>query len=222
MLQTIKNKFYKKFHTSFAKSGIDLQVFQILQQKKIGTYVDVGSHHPILANNTFFFYLRNWTGICIDPNPEFTKLYQNKRSKDIFLNVGISDQSDIALNYYKLKDGLSARNSFSEEYINSNNLHGSIDQIIPIKIMTLKEVFNQNILNQPIDFLTIDCEGFDFNVLKSNDWNKYRPKVVCIETHEKLQNDLVSESAIFMNQIGYTLKGKTMQGEHVGSLLFME
>jgi FkbM family methyltransferase len=222
MLQTIKNKFYKKFHTSFAKSGIDLQVFQILQQKKVGTYVDVGSHHPILANNTFFFYLRNWRGICIDPNPEFSKLYKSKRPQDAFLNVGISDKSEGALNYYKLKEGLSARNSFSEDYINSNNLHGSIDQIIPIKIMTLKEVFNQNILNQPIDFLTIDCEGLDLNVLKSNDWNKYRPKVVCIETHEKLQNDLVSESAIFMNQIGYTLKGKTIQGEYVGSLLFME
>ncbi len=222
MLQTIKNKFYKKFHTSFAKSGIDLQVFQILQQKKTGTYVDVGSHHPILANNTFFFYLRNWRGICIDPNPAFSKLYKSKRPEDIFLNIGISDKSEDVLNYYTLKEGLSARNSFSEEYISSNNLHESIEQIIPIKIMTLNEVFNQNMLTPAIDFLSVDCEGFDFSVLKSNDWNKYRPKVVCIETHDKLQNDLVSESTIFMNQIGYTLKGKTMQGAHVGSLLFME
>ncbi len=222
MLQTIKNKFYKKFHTSFAKSGIDIQVFQILQQKKVGTYVDVGSHHPILANNTFFFYLRNWRGICIDPNPEFSELYKIKRPSDIFLNVGISNQPDITLNYYKLKKGLSARNSFSEEYINSNNLHGSIEQIIPIKIKTLKEVFNQNMSNRGIDFLSIDCEGLDLNVLKSNDWNKYRPTIVCIETHDDLQNDLLSESAKFMNEVGYTLKGKTMQGEHVGSLLFME
>ena len=91
-----------------------------------------------------------------------------------------------------------------------------------VKIKTLKEVFNQNMSNRGIDFLSIDCEGLDLNVLKSNDWNKYRPTIVCIETHDDLQNDLHSESAKFMNEVGYTLKGKTMQGANVGSLLFME
>lgn len=221
MLQAIKNKFYKKFHTSFAKSGLDLQVFQMLQQKKTGFFVDIGSHHPILANNSFFFSLRGWRGICVDPNPEFSNLYRKKRPKDLFLNIGISSQSNTQLNYYKLKKGLSARNSFSEEYIYSNKLQESIEEIIPVKVMSLKEVFDKYLKVDKIDFLSIDCEGLDFEVLKSNDWEKYRPKIVCIETHGTLQNDLISESTIFMAKHGYSLKGKTMQGAHVGTLFFM-
>ena len=222
MLQPIKNKFYKKFHTSFAKSGVDLQLFQILKQKKNGFFVDIGSHHPIIANNTFFFHLRGWRGICVDPNPEFASMYKKKRPEDIFLNVGISSQTEASLNYYKLRKELSARNSFSKEYINNNNLNENVEQIISIKIMSLTEVFSQNCSTTPIDILSVDCEGLDFDVLKSNDWNKYRPKIVCIETHDTLENDLISETANFMNQAGYTIKGKTMQGEHVGTLFFME
>jgi hypothetical protein len=55
MIQKIKNRFYLKFKTSFAKSGIDIQLFQMLKQKSKGFYVDVGSHHPIKSNNSFFF-----------------------------------------------------------------------------------------------------------------------------------------------------------------------
>ena len=76
MIQKIKNAFYKKFKTSFAKSGMDLQLFQMLKQKQNGFYVDVGSHHPILTSNTFFFYLRGWNGVCIDPNPDFLNIYE--------------------------------------------------------------------------------------------------------------------------------------------------
>lgn len=222
MFQEIKNKFYKKFHTAFAKSGVDLQVFQILQQKKNGFFVDIGSHHPVIANNTYFFHLRGWNGICVDPNPELVRLYKKIRPENIFLNVGISNQTETSLNYYKLKKGLSARNSFSREYIYSNNLQESIEEIIPIKTMSLQQVFEENLAVATIDFLSVDCEGLDFEVLQSNNWEKYRPKIVCIETHDTLQNDLISESANFMANVGYSLKGKTMQGAHVGTLFFME
>ena len=83
-------------------------------------------------------------------------------------------------------------------------------------------IFDQSLKSTQIDFLSIDCEGLDYEILKSNDWNKYRPKIVCIETHGNLGQDYESEPTKFMNKIGYSLKGKTLQGEHVGTLFFME
>jgi len=223
MLQKIKNVFYRKFKTSFAKSGMDLQLYQMLKQKSYGFYVDVGSHHPILTSNTFFFYLRGWGGVCIDPNPEFVNLYQEKRPKDIFLNIGISNSSEHEMNYYKLKDELSERNSFSKEYIETNNLMDYVSEIIPIKIKPLSKVFSEiKIPDTGIDFLTVDCEGLDLEVLKSNDWNRYRPKIVIIETYGVLKEDLNSLSSKYMESVGYTLTGKTIQGQFIGILVFVE
>lgn len=223
MLQKIKNLFYRKFKTSFAKSGIDIQMFQILKQNNKGFYIDIGSHHPIKGSNSFFFYLQGWNGICVDPNPEFLEKYKKKRPKDIFLNIGISDTLESQLNYYKLRKELSERNSFSEEYIIDNKLMNDVQEIIPIQINTLVQIFsNYEIPKSGIDFLSIDCEGLDLQVLKSNDWNRYRPKIVIVETHEYfIENDMCSTQVQYMKSVGYILKGKTIQGEHVGNLIFV-
>ena len=213
---------YKRFHTSFAKSGVDLQVYQLLKQKVNGFYIDIGAHHPIKANNTYFFYLKGWRGICIDPNPQFIPLYKQKRPGDIFMNIGISNSDKAELNYYKLRKELSARNSFSEEYINTNNLIKDVESILSIKVKKLKDVLDEvNRKNVEIDFLTIDCEGLDFEVLKSNNWELYRPMIVCIESHQELLDDLSAASTQFMNSVGYTLVGKTMQGKYVGTLFYL-
>lgn len=223
MLQKIKNAFYRKFKTSFAKSGMDLQLYQMFKQKSYGFYVDVGSHHPILTSNTFFFYLRKWEGICIDPNPEFVKLYKEKRPNDTFLNIGISNSSEHEMNYYKLKSELSERNSFSKEYIETNNLTDYVREIIPIKIKPLSKVLSEiNIPDTGIDFLTVDCEGLDLEVLMSNDWNRFRPKIVITETYDFLKEDLYSPLVKYMESLGYILTGKTIQGQFVGILVFVD
>lgn len=223
MIQQLKNRFYKKFKTSFAKSGLDLQVFQMLQQKKKGFFVDIGSHHPIIGNNTFYFYLLGWKGICIDPNPEFIDLYKNKRPNDIFLNIGISDSNQNELEYYQLKKEMSVRNTFSKEYITKHHLEDQIEKIIPIEVKKLANVFEeQQLKNKTIDFLSIDCEGLDFEILKSNNWVDFRPQIICIETHDQLSNDLDSDVTKFMKSMRYNLLGKTLQGKHVGILFFMK
>lgn len=143
-MQLLKNYCYRKFRTSFAKSGEDLQVFQLLKQKTNGTYVDVGSHHPIKGSNSFFFYLRGWTGVCVDPNPDFKLLYLKYRPNDIFLNIGISDEPG-TMEYYRLIDELSVRNSFSKEYIEKNNLNKEVKEINIIEVKPLKTIFDAEI-----------------------------------------------------------------------------
>lgn len=218
-MQLLKNYCYRKFRTSFAKSGEDLQVFQLLKQKTNGTYVDVGSHHPIKGSNSFFFYLRGWTGVCVDPNPDFKPLYLKYRPKDVFLNIGISEEAG-SMEYYRLSDRLSVRNSFSKEYINKNNLNREVKEINIIEVKPLKSIFDAEIPSKQIDFLTIDVEGLDLLVLKGNDWDKYRPSIICVESHLQLNEDLNSLTSEFMRDKDYILFGKTMQGEQVGTLFY--
>ena len=218
-MQWLKNYCYRRFRTSFAKAGEDLQVFQLLKQKSNGIFVDIGSHHPIKGSNSFFFYLRGWTGLCVDPNPDFKPLYLKYRPKDIFLNIGISDEQG-SLEYYKLKDKLSVRNSFSKEYIDKNNLIDEVEQINLIQIKPLKDILDKEMAGKQIDFLTIDVEGLDLEVLKGNNWNKYRPSIICVETHLQLHDDIQSRTTEFMTDKNYVLFGKTMQGEQVGTLFY--
>ena len=77
---------------------------KILGGIKNGKYIDIGSHHPIKHSNTFSFYLNNWSGICIDPLPGLNSKYKILRSRDLFLNVGISGDSkkdNMIFYYYK-------------------------------------------------------------------------------------------------------------------------
>lgn len=218
-MQWLKNYCYRRFRTSFAKAGEDLQVFQLLKQKSKGIFVDIGSHHPIKGSNSFFFYLRGWTGLCVDPNPDFKPLYGKIRPNDIFLNIGISDEQG-SLEYYKLKDKLSARNSFSKEYIDKNNLNDDVEQIYRIQVKPLKDILHNEMAGKQIDFLTIDVEGLDLQVLKGNDWNKHRPSIICVESHLQLHEDIQSSTTKYMTDKDYVLFGKTMQGEQVGTLFY--
>jgi FkbM family methyltransferase len=163
--------------------------------------------------------LRGWTGLCVDPNPDFKRLYGKIRPNDIFLNIGISDEQG-SLEYYKLKDKLSVRNSFSKEYIDNNNLNDDIEQIYNIQVKTLNDIFNTELDSKQIDFLTIDVEGLDLQVLKGNDWNKHRPSIICVESHLQLHEDIQSSTTKFMTDKEYILFGKTMQGEQVGTLFY--
>ena len=70
----------------------------------------------------------------------------------------------------------------------------------------MSTVLDDHLKGRAIDFMTIDVEGFDFNVLKSNNWDKYRPKVILFEL---FSNDVESiksnEMSLFLNQNGYSL-----------------
>lgn len=75
MLHKIKEFIRQRYNISFSKAGDDIQLIKLINNRVPGAYVDIGSWHPINASNTYYFYLRNWKGICIDPNPELKLLY---------------------------------------------------------------------------------------------------------------------------------------------------
>ena len=219
MLDRLKRIIGRRYNISFSKSGDDIQLMKLINNNTPGTYVDIGCWHPIKASNTYFFHLRKWKGICIDPNPELKSLFKKYRPSDNFINVGIGN-SNTTLEYYMLKE--SSMNTFSFEFIKKHNLESNIVKKINIPIFSLKDVLDKNMdKNDRLDFFDVDAEGFDLEILKTNDWTKYRPKVIVVESDDTLKNDILSEIVQYLEIQNYKLLGKSIINGDLGNLFLV-
>lgn len=163
---------------SSAQNREDLYLFALLGDVKKGFYIDVGANHAELHSVTKLFYDKGWSGMNIEPNPVLHKELVNKRRRDINLNIGVSDhKGDLKFRNYPHHDGLS---TFSEMIMKLHEKEGLPfeDQVVPVT--TLAMIFRQNKIKK-IDFMKIDVEGYEIEVINGNNWEKYRPKVIVVE-----------------------------------------
>ncbi len=175
---------HQKFaNVSFSHEGEDIIIERVLDNYEVsGLYVDVGAHHPQRFSNTYKFYLKGWKGINMDPLPGMLKNFKKDRPRDLNLEIGVSSQEK-TLKYYMFNEP--ALNTFSESLMirRSKLKHHTIVDVKEVRTYRLSRVLDSHLPeNQKIDFLTIDAEGFDLDVLESNNWEKYRPKLVLVES----------------------------------------
>jgi FkbM family methyltransferase len=217
----IYNNFFKSFlreiapsfifsKRSYSQEGEDLVVDRLLSSKKGGFYVEVGAHHPFRFSNTYFFYKRGWTGICIDPLPGTKKAFNKSRPKDIFLQLGISMNSGL-LNYFMFNEP--ALNTFNKCLAEQRNGKEGYRLIKTMYIETkpLTEILRDyKISKEGIDLLSIDVEGMDLEVLSSIDLGKYAPKIIIVECLDFDLNDIKSDSIFsLLTKRGYIFYAKT-------------
>ncbi|OGU29154.1 MAG: hypothetical protein A2057_11670 [Ignavibacteria bacterium GWA2_35_9] len=183
------NILYRLPNKSYSQEGEDLILKRFFENRKAGFYIDIGAFHPIRFSNTYLFYKMGWKGINIEARPGSKVLFDKNRKRDINIEAAINDEVK-ELTYYKFNEpGL---NGFSKEISMERNKLDEYKIIDEIKITTstLTEAFKKHLPHEPkIDFMSIDVEGFDLNVLKSNDWKNYRPEFVLVED---LNFDLMS------------------------------
>lgn len=197
---------------SYSQEGEDLILKRFLENKENGFYVDVGAHHPKRFSNTFIFYKKGWRGINIDPLPGVMEKFINERPGDINLELGISEK-DQQMTYYMFNEP--ALNTFSKKEADLKNGLRNYKLIEEKKIQTypLKDILSSSLpSNTDIDFMTIDVEGLDFEVLQSNDWNRFRPHLLLVEDLVKQSlTDFQNNSPIFkfLDEKEYSLIGKT-------------
>ena len=165
---------------SFSQNGEDLVIHRLLKNKKKGFYVDIGANDPTRFNNTKYFYLRGWRGINIEPDLDcFIKL-KRERLRDINLNIGIGKtNSELTFYQFKTKTLSTFSKSEAEKYRSQGY---TLLAKKSVKVKKLSNVLRKYLKGKKIDFMAIDTEGFDNAVLASNDWVKYRPKIICIES----------------------------------------
>ncbi len=200
--------------TSYSQYGEDLIIKRILGVKRSGFYVDVGAFHPIKFSNTYMFYKLGWRGINIEANSDYLNLFKQLRNRDINLNIAISDHTE-TLSYYKFNK--QAVNTFNKEHAESwSQQEGSIlKEIVTVQAYTLKQILDKHLKhNQKIDFMSIDVEGYDLKVLKSNDWDTYRPQLLLVEENNETIDSFKSSNVFkYLSALDYKLyciSGPTM------------
>ncbi len=167
---------------SYSQYGEDLVIDGILEHKKTGFYVDIGANDPSLLNNTRRFYDNGWSGINIEPNPILYKKLAEQRTRDINLNIGIgTDEGELP--FYILSADTLSSFSYSDAKQNCRVFNERIVDTINIPVKPIIRIFEKYVGDKNIDFLSLDVEGFEMGILKNNDWDKYRPKLIVIELH---------------------------------------
>jgi FkbM family methyltransferase len=211
-LREIKNDYFDGYSIkSYSQEGEDMILRRIFEKQKVGFYVDVGAHHPFRFSNTYHFYKQGWRGINIDAMPRSMESFKRFRSRDINLEMPIGN-GDQVLTYFAFNEP--ALNGFSEKL--SRERHGKdgyfIRQEIELKISKLSSVLDKYLPQSvKIDFLSIDVEGLDFDILQSNDWMKYKPKCILVEILASSLHEIENkEIAIFLKKYGYIVFAKAM------------
>lgn len=208
-LNTLRRDYAGESHKSFSNEGEDLILNKILGQRKSGFYVDVGAYHPKMYSNTYLFYKRGWSGINIDANPLSIEKFNRFRKRDINVNAGVAETEGI-LTYYAFEE--SAINTFSHELYQTRLQENKTKFLREVQVhtLTLANILDKYLPHNQIDFLDIDVEGLDLQVLKSNNWNKYRPKAVLVEDQSTDKQSLTElETYKFLTQQNYKLIAKT-------------
>lgn len=181
---------------SFAAGGEDTILNYLFGFKNTGFFVDVGAFHPVKFSNTYLFYLKGWRGINIDASPGSMSAFRQLRPEDINLELAISDKQE-ELTYYVMREGNSTMNTFSMDFVHRLNMEQAITQEIKVQPRALSKVFEEHLPPaRKIDFLTIDVEGLELSVLASNDWQKYRPKVIMLEDFDALSSSLFEAETV--------------------------
>lgn len=197
------------FH--FGQSAEDVVLMRLFNHRVGGFYVDVGAFHPRLYSNTYFLHRYfGWSGINIDASAETVELFNLERPEDINVHVGIGLKAGSATLH---KFDRPARNTLSEAAVRRQLDKGDTKQVgtEKVKIAPLRVVLEQNLpKNKKIDLMNIDIEGLDLEALESNDWQRFRPRVVTIEDHSLLEKGMdQSQIYRFMRDTGYRLSSHT-------------
>jgi FkbM family methyltransferase len=187
-----------------SQDGEEMYLKSRFANRDKGTYVDVGANHPIRFSNTWWAYRKGWRGINIEPDVNNFKLLENVRGEDININCGIAN-IDGELEYYQFEE--TALNTFVYDEID-DTIKDKIIQVRKVPVRRLCDIFKENNISK-IDYIDIDVEGMEIEVLKSINWGEVSIDVLLIEQRRMSLID-VSESEVckFMLDKGYIPQSK--------------
>ena len=201
-----------KFFFNNSQFGEDKKIIKLFKINQKGTYLDVGCFHPIRQNNTYLMYKSGWNGINIDLNPLTIELFNVARPNDTNICAAVSNKKGVKSFFFDHQ--LSTLNTISKNHsLFIKKAFGTKDlKKKKIKTTTLTNILKKIKLKK-IDFMNIDIEGHELEVLKTLNFKHFDIKVICIEIVNYdfySKNIKINKKEIFkiLKRNNYTLKFK--------------
>lgn len=206
----LKANFYPSFNISHSQFGEDMLVRALTKDIKNGFYIEIGAHHPVYISNTYHFYSKGWRGINIDAIPGSMDIFNILRTRDINLEVCIvPGSSSKKIKFFMFEQ--SAFNTCDLDMAKQALSKGNkLFKEVMLPGFTITEILDSYLPKETkIDFMSIDVEGLDEEILMSNDWERYQPKIIIFEKHLTNEQEFNKVPIInYLGQFGYELVGK--------------
>ena len=190
----------------YSQWGEDKFILDFFKDKSSGVYFDIGCFHPFMYSNTCLLHKKGWQGINIDINPTSIDLFNIARPRDVNLCTAINNEKKIFDVFYD--DPFSPVNTIDEKFY--NNLKKKFfknEKKLRIESKSIDEIIKISEINKNIDFINIDIEGKDYEVLTQIGIEKFQPSLIAIETHNVDGTEIETYSLIknFMTNKNYNV-----------------
>jgi FkbM family methyltransferase len=164
---------------SYSQRFEDLYLGICFPDKRDGFYIDIGAGHPVYDNVSFAFYLRGWRGIAVEPNPWLSQLAHGARPRDRNIQslVGATE-GNAAFHLVNDYHGLSTM--IADHARQAESEFGKASEALTMPVATLRALCEEHAPGS-FEFLKIDVEGAEDDVIRGGDWKRFRPKVVVVE-----------------------------------------
>jgi FkbM family methyltransferase len=159
-------------------------------------------------SNTFGLYCEGWRGLNVDINNKLIEQFRTIRHRDISICAAVSDiEKDLVIYEFEHHLGTTVDKELSEKFVKEMNW--KIVSQRTVRAQTLNSLIEKhNLQEQEIDFMSVDVEGHDLNVLKSLDLDRYRPKLIIAEAlNFNIRKFWENELCIYLEMKGYNFLG---------------
>ncbi|NEX94754.1 FkbM family methyltransferase [Caulobacter sp. 17J65-9] len=163
---------------SYAQLFEDVYLQRCFADQAQGFYIDVGACHPVHCNTTYHFYQRGWAGVNAEPTPHRLLELERARPRDVNLRTAVGRADGRAV--FNVSVNADHLSSLREQPAALIDRHGAHIERLEVEVITLASLCERHAPG-PIDFLKIDVEGAEADVIAGADWRRWRPALLVIE-----------------------------------------
>ena len=221
LFRPIVKRLMPQANHTYAQFGEDLILSHLFSKLNINkpTYLDIGANEPRYISNTYYFYQRGSRGVLVEPNPHLYKKLKRIRPQDIVLNTGIGFSEISEADFFVFPDYANGLSTFSEKEARHWEITGmkgmgkiKVEKVIKMPLTVVDTILEKYFKNNVPDFISLDVEGLDLEILKSMNFEKFQPMAICVETmayDEHQQTFKIKDIAEFMLTQNYVTYADT-------------
>ena len=200
--------------TSYSQQGEDIILHDLLRvTMKIDkpVYLDIGAADPVAVNNTYLLYQTGGHGVLVEPNPYYVERLQQRRPKDTVVAAGVGVDDAQEADYYVMREH-PMLNTFSRDDVafrQRAHTESVVEKTLKMRLIQINHLIETYLGGKAPDLLSIDIEGLDFAVLRTLDFDNYRPAAICAEAVLMVRPGVNSETVNLLTSKGYVVHGAT-------------